>query len=88
MTAAPLRSLSVAPDLPDGSRVLTYAEVAALIRARTGRDVDETTLRAYRARGQMPQGHKVGATRVFTPAEIDAWLAERPGQGTRTDLKD
>lgn len=67
---------------------LTYTEVSALIKARTGRDVDEATLRSYRARGQMPQGKPVGSSRVFGRTEIEEWIRARPGQGTRTDLRD
>lgn len=76
----------MAPDFPPGT--LTYAEVAALIKERTGKDVDVGSLRGYRHSGHMPQGKQVGATRLFDRAEIEAWLAERPGQGARTDLRD
>ena len=55
---------------------LTVAEVAE----RLG--IEESTWRAYVARGQAPAAEsKIGPLPVWRTETIDAWLAERPGRG-------
>lgn len=50
------------------------------------------TIRSYMRKGLTPTADVVittpsGPLRGWAPATIDAWLAARPGQGTRTDLR-
>lgn len=50
------------------------------------------TIRSYMRKGLTPPADVVittpsGPLRGWLPATIDAWLAARPGQGTRTDLR-
>lgn len=55
--------------------------------ARAG--VADSTWRAYVAREQAPaaDGQYDGRTPYWFESTVDAWIAARPGQGTRTDLK-
>ena len=45
------------------------------------------TVEAYRRDGRLPEATMVGRTPTWTRAQIDAWQANRPGQGARTDLR-
>lgn len=43
--------------------------------------------RGYVTRGQAPEpASRVGWTPLWDEEQIETWVAERPGQGTRTDL--
>lgn len=51
-----------------------------------------TTIRSYMRKGLTPPADVVittpsGPLRGWSPKTIDAWLASRPGQGARTDLR-
>lgn len=56
------------------------------IATRAG--ITPTTWTAYVARGTAPKpdGHYDGRTPWWWASTIDTWLANRPGQGARTDL--
>lgn len=63
---------------------------AADFAARAGLAV--ATIRSYMRKGLTPPADVVittpsGPLRGWLPQTIDAWLAARPGQGTRTDLR-
>nr|DAV32281.1 MAG TPA: Pyocin activator protein PrtN [Caudoviricetes sp.] len=63
---------------------------AADFAARVG--LAPATIRSYMRKGLTPPADVVittpsGPLRGWLPATIDAWLAARPGQGTRTDLR-
>lgn len=61
---------------------LGYNEVAAAL------GLSPSSIRAYYSTGRMPQPDvTVGNTPGWTPETITAWVALRPGAGTRTDLK-
>jgi hypothetical protein len=63
---------------------LGVAEIAKLA------GIEPQTWTAYVNRGQAPQaGRRSPETgrREWRPSVVDAWLASRPGAGTRTDLK-
>ena len=63
---------------------------AADFAARAGLAV--ATIRSYIRKELLPPADVVittpsGPMRGWDPETIDAWLAARPGQGARTDLK-
>jgi|SRR5690625_1854516 len=59
--------------------LLTRAEAAE----RSG--INPDTFSSYVARGQAPEpAQRVGRTPLWAAADIDTWLARRPGQGSRT----
>lgn len=63
---------------------------AADFAARAGLAV--ATIRSYMRKGLTPPADVIittpsGPLRGWSPETIDAWLASRPGQGTRTDLR-
>lgn len=45
------------------------------------------TLRTYAADGRAPKPRRFGRSLMWDRAEIEAWAANRPGQGARTDLR-
>ena len=45
------------------------------------------TVQDYRLDGRLPEPTMVGRTPTWTRAQIDAWQANRPGRGARTDLR-
>lgn len=57
---------------------------------RTG--IARSTLATYRADGRLPEpdaiigGEGRGGTQGWLPETVDHWIANRVGQGTRTDL--
>lgn len=62
----------------------------AAVAERTGLAV--ATVRSYILKDLMPEADVIIATpsgplRGWVPETIDAWLASRPGQGARTDLR-
>ena len=61
--------------------VLTVADVARYL------SLSVRTVEAYRRDGRLPEATMVGRTPTWTRAQIDAWQANRPGQGARTDLR-
>lgn len=61
---------------------LTNEDAAALAGISPG------TWRNYVARGRAPQPDgRLGRTPWWHRATIDTWVAARPGQGARTDLR-
>ena len=57
----------------------------AEVAARVG--LAPATIRDYAAKGRMPEPDvRIGPNAGWTEASIDAWWANRPGQGARTDL--
>lgn len=63
---------------------------AADFAARAG--LATATIRSYIRKGLAPPADVVittpsGPLRGWSVATIDAWLASRPGQGARTDLR-
>lgn len=60
---------------------LTTAQAAARAGVQPG------TWRDYVAKGRAPKrdGEHDARTPWWYPATVDAWLADRPGQGARTD---
>lgn len=44
------------------------------------------TVQDYRLDGRLPEPTMVGRTPTWTREQIDAWQANRPGRGARTDL--
>ena len=63
------------------SDVLTVAQVAEYL------GLSIRTVETYRADGRMPEPTMVGRTPTWTREQIDAWQANRPGRGARTDLR-
>ena len=63
------------------SDVLTVAQVAEYL------GLSIRTVETYRADGRLPEATMVGRTPTWTRAQIDAWQANRPGRGARTDLR-
>jgi excisionase family DNA binding protein len=61
--------------------VMTVAQVAEHL------GLSVRTVEAYRRDGRLPEATMVGRTPTWTRAQIDAWQANRPGQGARTDLR-
>ena len=62
----------------------------AAVAERTGLAV--ATVRSYILKDLMPEADVIittpsGPLRGWAPETIDAWLASRPGQGARTDLR-
>lgn len=50
-----------------------------------------STWRGLRARGKAPEPDGVDESfgkEYWLPSTLDKWMASRPGQGARTDLKD
>jgi DNA-binding transcriptional MerR regulator len=60
--------------------LMNVADVAELANIGPG------TLRTYVRRGYGPPVTNVAGHMLFQRADVDAWLASRPGQGARTDL--
>lgn len=61
--------------------MLTRDEAAALA------GVTPQTWSEYVARGRAPKpAAYIGRTPLWSRAEVEEWLATRPGQGARTDL--
>lgn len=63
---------------------------AADFAARAG--LATVTIRSYMRKGLTPPADVIITTpsvplRGWSPETIDAWLASRPGQGARTDLR-
>ena len=63
---------------------------AAYFAARAGLATE--TIRSYMRKGLTPPADVIittpsGPLRGWSPETIDAWLASRPGQGARTDLR-
>lgn len=57
------------------------AEVAAYVGLTAG------TIRYYAANGRMPDPDvRIGPNGGWSKETIDVWMANRPGQGARTDL--
>lgn len=55
-------------------------------------DLATATIRSYVRKGLTPPADVIittpsGPLRGWLPETIDAWIASRPGQGTRTDLR-
>lgn len=48
--------------------------------------IERSTLATYVLRGHGPKVTPVAGRNLFLRADIDDWLAQRPGQGARTDL--
>ena len=69
---------------PGSRRVSTDLLTMAQVAEHLGLSV--RTIEAYRRDGRMPEAAMVGRTPTWTRAQIDAWQANRPGQGARTDL--
>lgn len=66
----------------DGRECVTTAKAAKLAK------VEPATLLAYSRRGQAPTpAGKVERVLMYDLAEIREWLKNRPGSGTRTDLR-
>jgi len=67
--------------------LLTRQQVIARLR-RQGISITPSTWSAYTARGQAPApGRYVSRTPLWSAAAIDAWTAQRPGRGARTDRR-
>jgi predicted DNA-binding transcriptional regulator AlpA len=57
----------------------------AQVAARYG--LAPETIRSYAAQGKMPEPDvRIGPTAGWSEETIDAWWANRPGRGRRTDL--
>ncbi|NMM90365.1 transcriptional regulator [Rhodococcus sp. SRB_17] len=68
--------------------LLTTQECIELIKAETGVEYSNATFRAYVHRGQAPAPvDKFGRTPVYDREEILEWIRNRPGQGSRSDIK-
>ncbi|KIA59382.1 helix-turn-helix transcriptional regulator [Nocardia vulneris] len=66
---------------------ITAQQCVDILFETTGRRIGPGTFRSYAHRGYAPAPVRhIGRTPVWDEAEIVAWIAERPGQGTRTDL--
>ena len=48
--------------------------------------IGPSTLSTYVARGHGPKVTVVAGYALHLRADVDSWLANRPGQGARTDL--
>ncbi len=59
----------------------TVAEIAALLAEQRGSPVTEDAARKAMSRAGIT------GTMHYSAAEVDAALAERPGRGSRTDLR-
>jgi hypothetical protein len=66
----------------DGRRVLTAAQVAARLGIAPG-----SVRKALQRGGITPDDHIDERTPVYYPETIEAYAAQRPGRGTRTDLE-
>lgn len=67
---------------------LTVADVLALIEAETGKALSSSTWRAYVARGQAPKpARHISRTPLYERSDIEQWIRDRPGSGSRTDLR-
>lgn len=67
----------------DIDQYMTTQEAAAAA------SVQPSTWRSYVARGQAPApATHVGSTPLWDTAQVRAWVAARPGQGARTDLRE
>jgi len=70
---------------PAHTAVALYVD---LPRIATRLGVNDATARSYRSRGEMPESEvQLGKTPGWTIDTIEAWIARRPGAGSRTDLK-
>lgn len=65
----------------DTDNLMTASDAAA--HAGIGR----STLTTYVTRGHGPKVTRVAGHTFFLRADVDAWLAKRPGRGARTDLE-
>lgn len=70
-------------------RELTAEQVVATINhQRPEVRMTARTWRSYVSRGQAPEPVRhVGRTPLWDLDQVLAWLADRPGQGARTDLR-
>lgn len=64
----------------DTDQLMRPADVAKLA------GIGVSTLSTYVSRGYGPPVTKVAGYTLFLRADVDAWLAKRPGQGARADL--
>ncbi len=64
-------------------RYLSRGEIADRLGLSVG------TITAYDRRGYMPEPDAtIGRVYGWLPETIDAWQADRPGRGARTDLRE
>lgn len=81
----PLRSLPVnaAAYLPPGEW-WGHPEIATFL------GVSQSTVRDYATdpKRKFPEGKRVGGRFLYLADDVRAWHEARPGQGTRTDLRD
>ena len=63
------------------SEYLTTAEAAELA------GITPDTLRSYAWRGQAPEPRRFGRSLMWRRSVFERWLATRPGQGYRSDLR-
>ncbi|MCZ4558000.1 XRE family transcriptional regulator [Rhodococcus maanshanensis] len=57
------------------------------IAERLGLSLD--TVKSYDKLGYLPEPDaQIGRNKGWLPATIDAWNADRPGRGARTDLRE
>jgi hypothetical protein len=66
----------------DGRRVLTATQVAARLGV-----APNSVRKALERGGVTPDDHIDRRTPVYYPETIEAYAANRPGRGTRTDLR-
>jgi predicted DNA-binding transcriptional regulator AlpA len=68
------------PMVIDGEEYVDRAELATYL------DVEPDTISSWTSRGTMPQPARyVGRSPLWLLSEIDAWNAERPGKGWRSN---
>lgn len=67
---------------------LSLPEVLALIERKLPKPIKASTWRSYVARDQAPKPVRYqGREPLYAAEEIENWIAERPGRGARTDLR-
>ncbi|WP_137725644.1 helix-turn-helix transcriptional regulator [Prescottella subtropica] len=67
---------------------LTTDQCLALLKELTGDDIKPMTFHSYVHRGHAPKPvEKIGRTPLWKRSEIEEWARNRPGRGTRTDLR-
>lgn len=73
----------------DEDPLLGYAQITQLTADTRPRPIKANSLRALRATGRMPEPDDLSVPDRprWQRSTIVAWLASRPGQGTRTDRR-
>lgn len=67
----------------------TSIELVGLRDFAEAADVKLGTIAAYKTRGYLPEPHAVVTGRaVWTRAQLNEWLRNRPGQGRRRKVSD